>query len=323
MMNSECPVCQRQDAFIETPTVLVPRLQVNCPRCGHYTTTPEARDLLASGSVNGTQRANLSGFLRELDSFGFTSQEVRRLLNLRTPSVAEKGDKLLNLLASREPTPGRRITLQCDDPANLARTWTWDLNELSYLARDVLASGLSHLNVTGSPFLSNNAMEVQIAPAGWARLSELRDRPTTSRIGFVAMWFDSGMHGVRDNGIIPAIRDAGYEPKLINQHDHVNRIDDEIISLIRQSKFIVADFTGSRGGVYFEAGFALGLGLPVIWTCTQDQLEETDNQKKLHFDVNHFNFLPWTNDAGGHAELKDKLQRRIEAVVGVGPGPSA
>ena len=30
---------------------------------------------------------------------------------------------------------------------------------------------------------------------------------------------------------------------------------------IRRSRFVVADYTGQVNGVYFEAGFALGLGL--------------------------------------------------------------
>lgn len=47
---------------------------------------------------------------------------------------------------------------------------------------------------------------------------------------------------------------------MIGSKEHSNKIDDEIIGEIRRSAFIVADFTGHRGGVYFEAGFAMGLG---------------------------------------------------------------
>jgi nucleoside 2-deoxyribosyltransferase len=61
--------------------------------------------------------------------------------------------------------------------------------------------------------------------------------------------------------------------------EHINKIGDEIISQIRRSKFLIADFTGHRGGVYFEAGLAMGLGLPVFWTCRRDDLD------KLHFDI--------------------------------------
>ena len=61
-------------------------------------------------------------------------------------------------------------------------------------------------------------------------------------------------------------------------HEHIN-IGDEIISQIRRSKFLIADFTGLRGGVNFEAGHAMGRGLPVFWTCRRDDLD------KLHFGI--------------------------------------
>ena len=63
-------------------------------------------------------------------------------------------------------------------------------------------------------------------------------------------------------GIMPGIEDAGYKPYLVDEDEHIDKIDDKIIAEIRRSRFIVADFThgekGARGGVYFEAGFALG-----------------------------------------------------------------
>lgn len=100
-------------------------------------------------------------------------------------------------------------------------------------------------------------------------------------------------------------------PVVINLEHHLNRIDDEIVVQIRRSRFLVADLTGCRGGVYFEAGFAMGLGLPVIWTC-----KET-SQRKLHFDVNHFPFLWWNPNKC--AEFRKALALRIERNVGRGP----
>lgn len=110
--------------------------------------------------------------------------------------------------------------------------------------------------------------------------------------------------------IEPAIRNAGYDPKRIDQHEHVNRIDDEIVAMIRRSRFVVADFTGQRGGVYFESGFALGLGLRVIWLCREDQLND------VHFDTRQYNFLVWKPDE--YAYLAKRLQNRIEATLGRG-----
>ncbi len=77
----------------------------------------------------------------------------------------------------------------------------------------------------------------------------------------------------------------------------------------RRSKFVVADYTNQANGVYFEAGFALGLGLCVIPTCHQDQIGT------LHFDIRHLNTLLWQTPE----ELAAKLQSRIRAVIGTGP----
>ena len=93
----------------------------------------------------------------------------------------------------------------------------------------------------------------------------------------------------------------------------MDKIDDEIIGEIRRSRFLIADFTyggkGIRGGVYYEAGFALGLGLEVIRSCRADQITD------LHFDVNHHYHIAWSTPE----ELREGLERRILALVGEGP----
>ena len=123
------------------------------------------------------------------------------------------------------------------------------------------------------------------------------------------MWFSEEVRDLWVQGIEPAIAAAGYQPMRIDRHEHNNRIDDEIMAMIRRSKFIVADFTKERGGVYFEAGYALGLGLQVIWTCRKDALKE------IHFDNRQYNFLTWTNDSLG--DFAKRLQNRIEATIGL------
>ena len=134
------------------------------------------------------------------------------------------------------------------------------------------------------------------------------------RQGFVAMWFDPRMDDAYKLGIKPAICTAGYEPMLIRNKEYLGDVTDEIVAEIRKSRFVVADFTttkkaGARGGVYFEAGFARGLGIPVIHTCHKDRM------KYVHFDTNHFNHLTWEKPE----DLRRGLRKRIEAVLGRGP----
>jgi hypothetical protein len=151
-------------------------------------------------------------------------------------------------------------------------------------------------------------------PAGWQQIEEFQRAPKTeSTQAFIAMWFDEKTHEAYAIGIAPAIIEAGYKPLRIDRKEHVNKIDDEIIAEIRRSRFLVADFTcepeKSRGGVYFEAGFAMALPIPVIWTCHKASF------KDVHFDTRQFNHIVWEKPA----DLYKQLLARVGAVIGDGP----
>jgi hypothetical protein len=114
-------------------------------------------------------------------------------------------------------------------------------------------------SLAGRGLLRRQANNVSLTVSGWERLEEIRRAGRSSSLVFVAMWFDTSTITLYEEGIKPAVREAGYEPLRIDQHETVNRIDDEIIGQMRRSRFMVADFTGQRHGVYFEAGFMMGL----------------------------------------------------------------
>lgn len=152
---------------------------------------------------------------------------------------------------------------------------------------------------------------------GYARLDKLDNVATNSSQAFVAMWFDPSINNIYEKGIKPGIEDAGYTALPIKEKEHINKIDDEIIAEIRRSRFVVADFThgdaGARGSVYYEAGFAHGLNIPVIFTCRGDLLEKND----IHFDTRQYNHIPWEKDK--LEEFSKALSNRISAVIGDGP----
>jgi hypothetical protein len=128
------------------------------------------------------------------------------------------------------------------------------------------------------------------------------------------MWFNKATEEPYTNGLYKAIYDSGYDARRVDQqHHHLNKVDDEIIAEIRRSRFLVADFTcepgNVRGGVYFEAGFASGLGIPIIWTCKNTSMGD------LHFDTRQYPHIEW-NDS---TDLYTKLKARIGALIGDGP----
>ena len=97
-------------------------------------------------------------------------------------------------------------------------------------------------------------------PKGLLAAEALQTCASNSAQGFVAMWFDESLREVWTNGFDPGIRAAGFQPRRIDDKDYVGGISDEIMAEIRRSRFVVADHTGQRNGVYFEAGSRLGSG---------------------------------------------------------------
>jgi len=146
---------------------------------------------------------------------------------------------------------------------------------------------------------------VRITPAGWERIDTLSRTIVDSRQAFVAMWFTGEMDRWYQNAIKPGIEAAGFEPKRIDLVEHNKKICDEIIAEIRRSRFVVADFTGQRGGVYFEAGYAMALGLPVIFLVPKADVDA------LHFDTRQYNHIVYDTEE----DLKHKLQNRIAATI--------
>lgn len=126
-----------------------------------------------------------------------------------------------------------------------------------------------------------------------------------SRDCFVAMWFDASMEEVYQCGIYKPLKDIGFNPVRVDKIEHNDRIDQIIFDLIRRSRFVVADFTGNRAGVYYESGFASGLGLPVIHTCRRDSFVER------HFDVHTINTIVYDTIEN----LATDLRRRVVETI--------
>jgi hypothetical protein len=194
-----------------------------------------------------------------------------------------------------------------DKPLHLlAETACTDLNELRSFLHLMVAAGLLTDHGPGRDSFA-------LTPKGWERIDELqRARPSTTQ-AFVAMWFDPTTDAAYTHGFEPAIRDTGHAPLRIDRKEHINKIDDEIIAEIRRSRFLVADFTcepkRARGGVYFEAGFAMALPIPVIWACHNASIDD------LHFDTRQYAHIVWEQPE----DLYKQLKARIGAVIGDGP----
>lgn len=285
---------------------------VNCPRCGLYFISRSAIVTLKHSKPSERQVANLSGWIKENPDTTIHTQNLDNLLALKTPTVSERAEKLMVAIEKNSKFIGDAVEISYDNEANnwLSVSWSQNKDELAYLVEKYLKQERGWVLDMATLNLGVR-ITVQLTPSGYAYLDQLRQGHGEGIQGFCAMWFKEDITPIWTEAISPAIAAAGYHPIRIDEVNHNNRIDDEILAQIRRSRFVVADFTGDRGGVYFEAGFALGLGIQVIWTIREEDL------KGVHFDNRQYNFLQWSlNDL---PSFKKALQNRIEATLGFGP----
>jgi len=294
-----CPICNNP---AEIERNFMPQT-VQCSRCGVFRITDTALAARAS-KLTSPQRVLVSSWIREQVEMGdnprMLDDSVERILQLQPPTMKERSERILSYLIRRAPHLNSDFDIS--DPALLAVAYVADTQELMMVLRYLMDKTLIEHPRRGQE------SKIRVTPTGHVYADDLGSRNRGSQQAFVAMWFNEDMGDAYQVGFEPGISNAGYRAMRIDKHEHANRIDDEIIAQIRRSRFVVADFTGQRGGVYFEAGFAWGLSLPVIWTCRKDWFE------KLHFDIRQFNCIEWTDAYS----LVRPLQMRIEAVVGRG-----
>ena len=293
-----CELCSTQ---AETLSAARDSIHQRCARCGDFKITGTGMAVIRH--IPQHDKVKLSGWVRDQNMLGevpeLTSDRIRLVVASPLPGMIERSNRLLTFAIRKQSKLGERFNIR--NPAFLAITYSQDDDELYYLTNFLSDEGLISLVAMGGM--------AEVTPRGYLRYEELQTHQSSSAQGFVAMWFDAEMRDAYLRGFEVGIRQSGYNSMRIDRVEHVGKIDDEIIAQIRRSRFLVADFTGHRGGVYFEAGFALGLNLPVIWTCRRDHVDG------LHFDIRQFNCIDWAEPG----ELADRLQKRIEAVIGSGP----
>lgn len=309
-----------------TAAVTTPRgdsYDVDSPRAGGlYTITGTAAAMIQTR--DDVTKLRLTTWLVDQRCLGVDRPQVNlavleAVLTTQALGIDERLNRLLRLLNRLAGTLGELVPFAVLLPAEilygdgytrvgaaaLAHTGSQKPTEVMYLLGCLKEMELIEWPLPGS--------QAQITYKGYARLAELQARAVDSRQAFVAMWFDDSLASAYDDGIRPAISDAGYVPLRIDRKDHIKKIDDEIVAEIRRSRFVIADFTqgdtGARGGVYYEAGFAHGLNVPVIFCCQEESLGS------VHFDTRQYSHIVWKTPD----DLRKQLARRISAVIGDGP----
>lgn len=293
-MYDNCFICYTPIPQFEWRRGLI----VECPVCGNY--EPSEYFLQKNIGSHGRfpDKHLYSGALRENYEKGiiFKLNNAKDLVDsVAVPkNPLDAVDKIMLYLAQKSGLSSGTVILTEND---YSLAYAKNIQELNYFL--LLARQRKYL------LDSDSLIYCQITATGWEHIDEISKLQPDSNQAFVAMWFNEEIREVYENGLRPALLQTGYIPMRLDFDEHNEKIDDKIIAEIRKSGLLVADFTKQRGNVYFEAGFALGLGIPVIWTC-----RDTDAEN-LHFDTRQYNHIVWSNAD----DLKEKLINRIEATL--------
>ena len=150
---------------------------------------------------------------------------------------------------------------------------------------------------------------VNLTLEGWEQYERQKRGQVHENQGFMAMKFgDPDMDSFARDVVKPAVESMGY--RLFDMRDvaRAGVIDNIMRIQIKDSAFLIADLTHDNAGAYWEAGYAEGLGKPVIYICERSKFDE----KSSHFDTNHCTTVLWSAE---NPETRDEFKKELTATL--------
>jgi hypothetical protein len=204
-------------------------------------------------------------------------------------------DRIITYFGDNQPGFGRGLELD----GNQSATITEDVRDLTAALLDLQVSGLMDfaLGVNQHDALAQlrigHRRPMLLTLKGWDRYEQLKQANPQSTTAFMAMKFDDAqMDRIYRDHFRPAVKAIDdYDLDTVNERPEAGLIDYRIRLQVTASRFVLADLTHENHGVYFEAGYAEGIGRPVIYTCRTDAFNPRAGHP--HFDVSHHQCVKW------------------------------
>jgi predicted transcriptional regulator/nucleoside 2-deoxyribosyltransferase len=204
------------------------------------------------------------------------------------------------MAAKADNRPGTTLSVQFADLFLLGSTGVIEATDLLWLVETLADQKLIEI----SNRISTGLRQFQLTYLGWQRIEELKKAHVASNFAFFARRFEnSELDEVFEKCLRPAVTDTGYDLRTVTQR--AGLIDAVVEDEIRRCKFVIADLSDDNAGAYWEAGFAHGLGKPVIYICRAKE-KEKDEAKRTHFDTDHRQTVRWDLQSLEHTSLQLK-----------------
>ncbi len=326
-MSDKCPVCRsdipdRPRGFGSSLSG-VHGAAYSCPRCGGYQVESfasaqlptrldsEQKVAVLSHWIRSRHEAIAAGGLGSKEPVILTDELVSSILKQSPPTPAEQADRFVLWLGDSRHPRGKLLSIRPDMHQSIMGSTTPE--EFQLVLYYLLDTGLLIGNKSGERGAVGRA-NVALSFEGWQRYEQLRRGNTDSRKAFMAMPYgEKELDQIVENVFKPAVKPTGFDlSRLDDPGQPAGLIDDELRVAIRTSRFLIADLTHENRGAYWEAGYAEGLGRPVIYTCEEKKFEEL----QTHFDTNHHLTIKWnTGDPHKLEDAAKKLKDTIRATL--------
>ncbi|MFZ5781353.1 MAG: hypothetical protein ACOY4R_14270 [Pseudomonadota bacterium] len=228
------------------------------------------------------------------------AEKILQTESLPTPEV--QADNLIRWLGDHSPGPGESVTIE---PA----THSAIVGAMTPRGFHFILNGLRNEELVAGQQVMGHRQQVYLTFPGWRRYEELRVGAPSGRVAFMAMKFgEPDLDVFVSDHLRPAVKSTGFELRRLDDTPKAGLIDDRLRVEIQACRFLIADLTHANNGAYWEAGYAEGLGKPVIYTCKRSEFS-----KASHFDTNHHLTVLWETDQ--LAEAAKNMTNTIRATI--------
>ena len=302
MEGTICPICGFTNKYY-----IVKKLdennykKVNCHRCGNFE---------LNSDVEYTYRYDfchkLSCWIREKNDIfknhpKIKKENIENIMKMNDKKINEKFKLMMNYLSLQNNNSILEDSI-------LVKCWIKNTIELDLLIKKAIKDNLIEAEVGYKidnkykyPLFKNLTFD------GLQYLEELEEPNKNSKQIFVAFNFDEPLTSIFNTNLKEAIEYVGFEYVVVNQDnvEHNKSINDEIIVKLKTSRIVIADFTNHRNSVYFEAGFAMGMNIPIIWTC------QKGHENNMSFDTRQFPHIVWEDKNDLVKQVIDRIKRLL------------
>lgn len=230
-----------------------------------------------------------------------------RSKNMERPNVAEQVKNIITFIGDElnqtgEPMRGMPDNLYLKIGAQNPTFAGAILKELHFSGY-IIGNPIEAL---GQPFDIGYA---NLSLGGWERYEAEKRGKFAGNYGFIAYDFkETTIIDLINNHIRPFVKEElNYEIRDMVVVARAGIIDNIMRQQIRDSAFVIADLTHGNKGAYWEAGYAEGLGKPVIYICEKTAFDGGVS----HFDTKHCTTVMWSGEDEGHMNFKQSLVATI------------